>query len=145
MTHKPQGGDELSNLIQRAENEVSAQARRQNKPGEQRSMLKPVTCTLLVIAAVYAAYSVWSALAPPSEDQVARDLEIAVQAARESVEKAKSETGQLPEALWPSGYSARPTNWGFLVGPKATLASESSVTWSPAIGTRICLPLGAQL
>ena len=44
-------------------------------------------------------YSIWTQFAPPSADIVARDLERVIDTARDSVEKSKSETGQLPEVL----------------------------------------------
>jgi hypothetical protein len=98
MTRDPQGSDDLSALIRQAEREVSRQTRRA-LPAPRGSFAKPALGAVLVVLAIYAVYSLWALFAPPSTEKVAHDLEVAVDAARESVEKAKSESGQLPESI----------------------------------------------
>jgi hypothetical protein len=98
MNKDSRGGDDLAELIQQAEGEVSKQVRREPAaPGG--SFVGPALGAVLAALAIYAVYALWSLFAPPSAGKVTRDLEVAVEAARVSVEKAKSESGQLPDAL----------------------------------------------
>jgi hypothetical protein len=98
MNKDSRGGDDLSALIRQAEGEVSKQVRRAPAaPGG--SFARPALGTALAALAIYGVYSLWALFAPPSADKVTHDLEVAIEAARESVEKAKSESGQLPEAI----------------------------------------------
>jgi hypothetical protein len=98
MNKDSRGGDDLSALIRQAEGEVSKQVRREPAaPGG--SFVGPALGAALAALAIYAVYALWSLFAPPSAGKVTRDLEVAVEAARVSVEKAKSESGQLPETI----------------------------------------------
>jgi hypothetical protein len=56
-----------------------------------------VACLLLLTA--WSLHSVWGALRPPTVQQTARDLEAVIDAARQSIESARTQTGQLPSAL----------------------------------------------
>lgn len=98
MSNHPGGGDDLTALIRQAEGEVSRQKGRA-EPARSKLPLGPVLGLITLIVAGCCVYSIWAQLAPPSPDKVARDLDFVIEAARVSVEKSKSETGQLPEAL----------------------------------------------
>ena len=98
MSKESRGGDDLSALIRQAEGEVSRQTR-QTRPASSGLDLKKLLVPALLSVAAYCTYAVWAQFAPPSPDKVALDLDLAIEAARDSVEKSKSETGQLPEVL----------------------------------------------
>ena len=91
--------DELAVLIQQAEGVASRQARRVELKQASPGVAKPALGAFLGLVAACAGYAIWAMMTPPSADKVARDLEAAVEAARQSIEKAKDESGRLPDAL----------------------------------------------
>jgi hypothetical protein len=93
--------NDLSRLIDQAENQVSQQAARSakasRKPGP--SLFKPVMMALLAGLTVYAVFAIWTRLAPPGPAAITHDLEVVLERARDAVESAKKETGEYPDAL----------------------------------------------
>lgn len=98
MSQKPQD-DELAALIRQAEGVAAGQARRAEPKHAGPGVAKPAMVVVLGLVAICAGYAVWAMLAPPSADMVARDLQVVVEAARESIEKARGESGRLPDSL----------------------------------------------
>lgn len=89
--------DDLNALIAQAEQTASRSVLR--KPAERRPMGRWLWGAVLAGLTVYAVSTLWRELAPPSSQKTASDLEAVVDAARQSVEEARTQTGRLPEAL----------------------------------------------
>ena len=88
--------------IARAAREVEASLaarEQQNRPRQLPNFGKWVLAIAVIGAFVYLAPQLRRQLLPPSKDQIARDLEHAVNLARASVEEYKTRTGELPPAL----------------------------------------------
>jgi hypothetical protein len=92
---------ELSDLIDRASNEVALSSAAQERRAKPRrsSMLGPIISTGLVAVVLYLGHGLWRHHAPPTNEQVAQDLEWALNLARTSIEEIKASTGVLPQAL----------------------------------------------
>ncbi len=95
----PSDGTDLEALIQKAHHETLRAERGPQVPPPRRALAGRLWGALLLAVAAFALHALWSAFAPPSTSQTARDLEAAVDAARKSVEAERSRTGRLPDAL----------------------------------------------
>ncbi len=93
----PDGAD-LDALIDQAHQETLRAGHPSHGP-KRRALASRLSSMVLLAAAAFALYQLWSVFAPPSTGQTTRDLEAAVDAARQSIEDERSRTGRLPEAL----------------------------------------------
>lgn len=96
---RPPDAEPLDALIEQAARSEALRARPQASASPRRRGPRMVFVAALLVLCAVAFHSLWTALAPPSTGQTARDLEAVVDAARQSVEAARSRTGQLPSAL----------------------------------------------
>jgi hypothetical protein len=93
---------DLANLIDSAADEVattSATRETRAKKVRRPSLLRPIFSAALIAAALYLGHGLWRYHAPPTSEQVAQDLERALDLARTSIEEIKANTGMLPKAL----------------------------------------------
>lgn len=133
--------DDLNALIAQAEQTAARSVLR--KPTERRPMWRWLWPAVLAGLTVYAVATVWDAISPPSSQKTARDLEAVVDAARRSVEEARTQTGRLPEALpnaslasvvvyepGTSDYRLSAT----IMGVRVTLQSDGQKTTETGVG-----------
>lgn len=99
MTTRPSDSEPLEALIEHAAHAEALRAQRHAAGSERRPRRRLWFNACLLLVTALALHSVWTSLRPPSTQQTARDLEAVVDAARQSVEEARSQTGQLPAAL----------------------------------------------
>ncbi len=130
---------DLNALIEQAQTSVSgkratAQARVEHATAAARrpSVVGPVLKIALLLAAAYAVFTIWQAFAPPSPGKVEHDLDMAINAAHDVIEKTKADTGDLPDALPNAAlaavvrYEPEPTKVGYtlsatIMGIRVTL------------------------
>lgn len=94
MTNPPR---DLSELIDAASREVSRTRATPSRPAAKR---RPLVVPALAVAALLAAAGLlWFQFKSPSVSRVQRDLEAAVDSARQSIETVRSSNGALPPAL----------------------------------------------
>ena len=100
MANSPSGNDldsligEASAAVDKAENLRQTRASRR-----QRKLGPPIATAISLLIVAYAASTIWSRLAPPSDKQVEQDLAKTVTQAKAIIDQSRKETGQLPEAL----------------------------------------------
>jgi len=91
--------NDLSNLIQQAEKTAHSQAEAKPAPKSKPLPWRMIFSVLLAGVIAYAGTKVSAGLSPPSQKEVAHDLEAVLDRAHDVIETAKAESGELPEAL----------------------------------------------
>lgn len=100
MTSEPQASNDLSRLIDQAENLLNQKALVAQKAGKKvRLPLTNILAGLLAAGLAYVGYFIWSNIAPPTKEQVAHDLETVVDQAKELIDEAKTADGAPPEGI----------------------------------------------
>jgi hypothetical protein len=94
----PTDGQDLASLIEKAQAEA-IRARPQPAVPPRRLPGRAIKIVVLLVALAGALHLLWDDLFAPPVHQTTQDLEAAVDAARESIERARAQTGQLPTAL----------------------------------------------
>lgn len=91
--------DNLSELISQAENTSQQQA--EARPAAKRKPIpfRLIFGVLLASVVAYAGTKISAALSPPTQKEVAHDLEVVIDKAHDAIEAAKTKTGELPDAL----------------------------------------------
>lgn len=89
--------EDLTTLTSQASREVKKQARANVAPKPLRR--RPVGAVLALAAAALLAYLAHRAVAPPSPEKIAKDLDGIVEQARASIEESRKATGTLPASL----------------------------------------------
>ena len=97
----PSDRTDYSGIISQASAAVDKQEkiRQERASRRQRKLVPLIVSALSLLIVAYAGSTVWGRLAPPSEAQVAQDLEKTVAQAKQIIDASRKETGQLPETL----------------------------------------------
>lgn len=95
----PTHGQDLASLIEKAQAEATRARPQPVAAPVRRPVGRAVALAVLLVMLAAALHVLWDDLFTPPVRQTTRDLEAAVDAARESIERAKAQTGQLPTAL----------------------------------------------
>lgn len=103
----PPPGNSFDALINQAsadakEKDIARKERAGRKKNAYASRIGPVVATIAIVLSLV---SIWNRLAPPSERQLASDLEQIVDQARLFIDESRSANGELPEGL-PAGLAS---------------------------------------
>lgn len=91
--------EKLSDLIIEAEKTTRGHAREQPTRKVPRIPWRYVFAMLLAGTFGYAGTRILAVLFPPSQKQIAEDLQTVLDRARDAIETSKAEAGKLPDAL----------------------------------------------
>ncbi len=95
----PSHGHDLASLIAKAQAEAVRARPQPVAPRPRQPLGRAIVIAVLLSVVAMALHVLWDDLFTPPVRRTTRDLEAAVDAARESIERAKAQTGQLPSAL----------------------------------------------
>lgn len=100
MNPTPKSTDDLAHLVGVAADYVKSREDAVPKPSPSSvRYIRLFLQAAIVVALAWGCFSLYGHLAPPSRGDVVRDLQTVIDQARAVVEKAREETGSLPDRL----------------------------------------------